>query len=760
MQDLKCFIYIVGLLVACFFAIVTGDSLSLFELPATSVKNANIHCHVLEMGEAGPITKIPLSLIVYAYTALYLYLPIFFVDKGLSDLPILFLFTFLILIETVWLSFNRCFNGYSLFMACAIGAGIGIGWSYLIYNSNIEQLQYFAILGGGHTCKQPGGITFKCKSGVPSSNGNYNGNGNGNGNGSNALNSLQNDSRYYYIDKKTGKIPEMFATMEEAYYPKTSLLEPYDNMANDTSSNEIKVPLNDGDYVYCKNNGAADATDYNIFFNPGDHGKPQLKSFPNDIVAKSWDPEYKQLGKDNTINDCSHFPDYGMMRFNLADYEGRNISCIDVPSGFAVDASDPQSAGSTQMFATYYVKDGKLKQYPTQDIYNSYKGVVPPPNAQLQCTDVFTKQDYGEPMQMNPNPMSATNPIKYLTPPYDRLPENTSVTCVKGGKDMSLDTKRMTKEASSSVTGGAYYPTPVIYRVMADGSLTDYPGDIKACYSWNPNYDADPLVYEDCTPYTFNKKSLEMNTNLDNVVKKAIQFEGTLANYMATYSNLGWMDISGNMQLLQSKFDSLIMGRLMTGSWSPSDIDDFINNNLLKVIDDLNKKGDTGKHVASNLQHAVNNIFASIEWPDHPVNQPLCFADKPNIVIDDDMGDQNTPIHVRNFDKNKASQYWTYNPLTNQLINSGTGRCLFNLEEKHRKKNNKHESYDITNKIVTNDCDENEINQKWNILKDKTGYKLRNIGKTDKFITIENGKVNDTLIFVNKQKNDNFITKT
>lgn len=616
MQDLKCFIYIVGLLVACFFAIVTGDSLSLFELPATSVKNTNIHCHVLEMGEAGPITKIPLSLIVYAYTALYLYLPIFFVDKGLSDLPILFLFTFLILIETVWLSFNRCFNGNSLFMACAIGAGVGIGWSYLIYNSNIEQLQYFAILGGGHTCKQPGGITFKCKApGVLSTNGGSN---KDNSNGKNNNNTpptdsdqLVPDSRYYYKDSASGKISgiDTFATMEDAYYPKTSLLEPYANIGD--SNNEIKIPLNDGDYVYCKKDGQDDVTNYNIFFNPGDNGKPQLKSFPNETVADSWDSDYKLLAKKNTINDCSHFEDYGTMRFNMADYEGQNITCLDIPSGFPINTSDPQEAGNTQQFATFYVKDGKIKPYQTQEIYNSYKGIVPPANAQIeQCKGTFNMKDIGEPMILNTTVAPLANPIKSLKPPYEQLPENTSVICETGGKDFSMDTKNMTKDVNSSAMGKPNYNIPVIYRVMADGSLTDYPDDLKVCYSWNPKYDTDIISYSNCTPYKINTKTLGMNPKLHDTVKKAIQFEGTLARIMGNYSNYGWLDISANMMNLQSNFDSLIMSRLMTGNWSQNDYVN-VSAQLTKVKNDLNGKGGAGTQIASNLQNEVHKIFQS-----------------------------------------------------------------------------------------------------------------------------------------------------
>jgi uncharacterized protein (DUF2164 family) len=160
-QDLKCIIYIAGLLFACFLGILTGNSLSLFDLPKGSLANA--HCHVLSLGEATPMSKLPLSLIVYCYTAAYLAYPVMQFNKGNADMSLIALFPLLIMIEAMWLLTYQCFTGSSVVVAGAFATAIGFLWSWVIYNSNLKGLHTFTVMGGGQGCVRPAQSTFRCQ---------------------------------------------------------------------------------------------------------------------------------------------------------------------------------------------------------------------------------------------------------------------------------------------------------------------------------------------------------------------------------------------------------------------------------------------------------------------------------------------------------------------------------------------------------------------------------------------------------------------
>lgn len=160
-QDLKCIIYIAGLLFACFLGIMTGNSLSLFDLPKGSL--ANTHCHVLSLGEATPMSKLPLSLIVYCYTAAYLAYPVMQFNKGNADLSLIALFPLLIIVEAMWLLTYQCFTGSSVVVAGAFATAIGFLWSWVVYNSNLKGLHTFTVMGGGQGCVRPAQSTFRCQ---------------------------------------------------------------------------------------------------------------------------------------------------------------------------------------------------------------------------------------------------------------------------------------------------------------------------------------------------------------------------------------------------------------------------------------------------------------------------------------------------------------------------------------------------------------------------------------------------------------------
>jgi hypothetical protein len=333
----------------------------------------------------------------------------------------------------------------------------------------------------------------------------------------------------------------------------------------------------------------------------------------------------------------------------------------------------------------------------------------------MQCNNVFEREDYGENMKMNETPLPKQNAIKMLTPPYTQLPENTSVVCKLGGKKTTNATSD-SKGLLSSTMGNANFVPPTIYRVMKDGSIRDYPDDIIKCYSWNPYYDAEPLQYPDCSKYDIGP-TLDYSADMDRSVEAAINFEGTLANYMNTYNNLGWQDISINMIKLQTRFDSLIMGRLMSGEWSDKDINAFNIGELSNVLKDLEKKGETGSHTAGKLQQGLGSLFSKISWPDYPVNLPISLAINKDLVLSDDSV-KDSVIRLRNFDPSSPRHYWSYIPETGQIKNNGTGRCM-RINEYTRRGPRKSKVGTGKYYFVTTNCDKKDNWQKFKITKQK-----------------------------------------
>ena len=163
-QDIKCIIFIVGIVIACFLGILTGNSLSIFEFPP-ALKETDSLCHIITLGESGPLSKIPLSTLIYSYTAMYLAYPIYpslfdstkrsetgkVTEKNpnismYSDLPLFFLFSFLIVVDALWMIQYHCFNTYSIITGAIIGLCVGMAWSYIVGSSGKSPYHYFGIL--------------------------------------------------------------------------------------------------------------------------------------------------------------------------------------------------------------------------------------------------------------------------------------------------------------------------------------------------------------------------------------------------------------------------------------------------------------------------------------------------------------------------------------------------------------------------------------------------------------------------------------
>lgn len=167
-QDYKGFIYLIGLLITSFIAILIGYTFKNY-LNAINYSQSDIYenvtktCHLLTLSDNGPISNIPLSLIVFSYTFAYLGTIILKYKLVNQNIPVFIIFSLLIGADFYWNISNSCFKPLSLLTSLLIGTGCGIAWAYFIDSLKVTKLQYFNGLSNKEFCSVPAKQTFKCK---------------------------------------------------------------------------------------------------------------------------------------------------------------------------------------------------------------------------------------------------------------------------------------------------------------------------------------------------------------------------------------------------------------------------------------------------------------------------------------------------------------------------------------------------------------------------------------------------------------------
>lgn len=159
-QDLKGIIYLAGLLFASFFAVIIGSALN-FPVISTSPENDAV-CSTLTLGESGRLSKIPLGMVVFAYTFVYLVDIIAKYNLVMQNIPTLILFPALIIAEAMWNRNYQCASFKQIGIALVIGSLCGFGWARIIRSSGAVQLQYFNGINNGQVCSRPSKQKFKC----------------------------------------------------------------------------------------------------------------------------------------------------------------------------------------------------------------------------------------------------------------------------------------------------------------------------------------------------------------------------------------------------------------------------------------------------------------------------------------------------------------------------------------------------------------------------------------------------------------------
>jgi hypothetical protein len=181
-QDFKGLIYLAGLVLSCILATITGSSL--FENSVTNSTTSSSStpvittstkvderlkglevCNLLTLSDAGPISKIPLSLVTFSYTAGYLLYIINHNGLVYQNLPTLIILPTLCVVDIVWHLANKCTKDgslYPLLGAVLIGGGVGVLWSYIISRTNNSELQYFNGISNAQQCSRPTTQQFRC----------------------------------------------------------------------------------------------------------------------------------------------------------------------------------------------------------------------------------------------------------------------------------------------------------------------------------------------------------------------------------------------------------------------------------------------------------------------------------------------------------------------------------------------------------------------------------------------------------------------
>ena len=169
-KNVKGIIYLAGLLLACFITILLGNFPDIQVIdtktgfPMTAL---NKECRMIETTESGPISFLPLSQTVLAYTLFFVGYPIIMNDftQGIFNSRNLTIFVFfvLLIVADYWWNFSKnCFGFFALLISLIIGGGTGILWGYIIQKSG-DNLQLFRSTSTSKSCNNKDKQVHRCR---------------------------------------------------------------------------------------------------------------------------------------------------------------------------------------------------------------------------------------------------------------------------------------------------------------------------------------------------------------------------------------------------------------------------------------------------------------------------------------------------------------------------------------------------------------------------------------------------------------------
>jgi hypothetical protein len=165
-QDIKGLIYLAGLLMACMIALLFGKSF--YDIFPNNTGIVSETCNLIALNGTSPISTVPLSQAVYAYTFFYI---VFIIGKynnfknnnlWFQNIPTIIFLIAIIIADIVWNLTNQCSPPSALLISFAIAGTFGALWAWIIDSSGSVQLQYFNGLSNRTYCSRPSSQTFKC----------------------------------------------------------------------------------------------------------------------------------------------------------------------------------------------------------------------------------------------------------------------------------------------------------------------------------------------------------------------------------------------------------------------------------------------------------------------------------------------------------------------------------------------------------------------------------------------------------------------
>jgi len=169
-QDIKGVIYIIGLIVTCFLAIIIGNVVpdlgggSASEGSEAELKNPV--CNLIALGDNVTFSKLPLGQTILMYTFFYFVYVIAMHNLALTNIPTLIFFPILILADIWWNFNNNCYNFFQIMVALIIGGGCGVGWSAIIDSYGQPSMMYYNVGSNANVCSRPSKQLFKCTFGT------------------------------------------------------------------------------------------------------------------------------------------------------------------------------------------------------------------------------------------------------------------------------------------------------------------------------------------------------------------------------------------------------------------------------------------------------------------------------------------------------------------------------------------------------------------------------------------------------------------
>jgi len=167
-QNLKGFIYMAGLLIACTLNLMIGGALGQFIGKPTN--DSTSVCNTITLGKNQLFSNLPMGICTLAYTFAYLLYAIVKYNLVMQNLPTIVLFPIFLASDMLWNFSNNCYGMMSILLALGLGAGIGLLWAFIIDSSKMSSLQYFSLVTNSEVCSRPANQAFKCqfyKKGVP-----------------------------------------------------------------------------------------------------------------------------------------------------------------------------------------------------------------------------------------------------------------------------------------------------------------------------------------------------------------------------------------------------------------------------------------------------------------------------------------------------------------------------------------------------------------------------------------------------------------